>query len=112
MEEYLTDSPMTEQTNDGITELKRNLGAYISPRDITQLFTKAIEAPDIRNEHGVPFVIAYGCSDNTRRFWSLETGRKYLDYQPQDDTEIIYSKEIARVITGEGTDVRGGKVGI
>ena len=54
---------------------------------------------------------AYGCSDNTRRFWSLETGRKYLDYQPQDDTEIIYSKEIARVLTGEGTNVRGGKVG-
>jgi hypothetical protein len=102
---------MTEQTDNGITELKRNLGAYISPRDLTQLFTKAIEAPDIRNEHGVPFVIAYGSSDNTRRFWSLETGRKYLDYQPQDDTEIIYSKEIARVLTGEGTSVRGGKVG-
>ncbi len=109
---HLAEPEGTGPIGNGIANFKRNLGAYISPRDITQLFTKAIEAPDVRNEHGVPFVIAYGCSDNTRRFWSLETGRKYLDYQPQDDTEIIYSKEIARVITGEGTGVRGGKVGI
>ena len=91
---------------------KRDLGAYISPRDITQLFSRAIEAPNIENEHGVPFVIAYGCSDNTRRFWSLETGREYLDYQPKDDTEIIYANEIRDLLTGDGTDIRGGKVGI
>lgn len=112
VEQHLANAPGATPTGVGISGFKRNLGAYISPRDITQLFTKAIEAPDIRNEHGIPFVIAYGCSDNTRRFWSLETGRKYLDYQPQDDTEIIYSKEIARVLTGENANVRGGKVGI
>ncbi|MDP6668203.1 MAG: NAD-dependent epimerase/dehydratase family protein, partial [Dehalococcoidia bacterium] len=112
VDEHLAEPEGTGPIGSGLANFKRNLGAYISPRDITQLFTKAIEAPDIGNEHGVPFVIAYGCSDNTRRFWSLETGRKYLDYQPQDDTEIIYSKEITRVITGEGTGVRGGKVGI
>jgi nucleoside-diphosphate-sugar epimerase len=111
-EQYLGDSSMSEQTSGGIAEFKRNLGAYISPRDITQLFTKAIEAPNIEDEHGVPFVVAYGCSDNTRRFWSLETGRKYLDYQPQDDTEVKYAAEITRLITGEGTNIRGGKVGI
>ncbi|MEE8046450.1 MAG: NAD(P)-dependent oxidoreductase [Dehalococcoidia bacterium] len=111
-DEYLGSSPMSEQTRGGIAEFKRNLGAYISPRDITQLFTKAVEAPNIEDEHGVPFVIAYGCGDNTRRFWSLETGRKYLDYQPQDDTEVLYAKEVAELITGAGTDVRGGKVGI
>lgn len=111
-EQYLGASSMSEQTSGGIAEFKRNLGAFISPRDITQLFTRAIEAPNIENEHGVPFVVAYGCSDNTRRFWSLETGRKYLDYQPQDDTEIIYAQEIAQLITGADTNVRGGKVGI
>jgi nucleoside-diphosphate-sugar epimerase len=112
VDEYLGTSPMSEQTTGGIAEFKRNLGAYISPRDITQLFTKAVEAPNIADEHGVPFVVAYGCSDNTRRFWSLETGRKYLDYQPQDDTEILYANEVAQLLTGTGTDVRGGKVGI
>ena len=111
-EQYIGDSTMSEQTAGGIAEFKRNLGAYISPRDITQLFTKAVEATNIEDEHGVPFVVAYGCSDNTRRFWSLETGRKYLDYQPQDDTEVKYAKEVAQLITGDGTNVRGGKVGI
>lgn len=111
-EQYIGDSSMSEQTSGGIAEFKRNLGAYISPRDITQLFIRAVEAPNIEDEHGVPFVVAYGCSDNTRRFWSLETGRKYLDYQPQDDTEVKFAKEVAQLITGDGTSVRGGKVGI
>jgi len=110
--QYLSADSMSEQTRGGLEEFKRNLGAYISPRDITQLFTKAVEAPEIENEHGVPFVVAYGCSDNTRRFWSLETARKYLDYQPEDDTEVIYSQEIVQLITGDRTDIRGGKVGI
>lgn len=110
--DYTSSDSMSEQTSGGLAEFKRNLGARISPRDITQLFTKAVEAPKIENEHGVPFVVAYGCSDNTRRFWSLETARKYLDYQPEDDTEITYAKEIAELITGSDTDIRGGKVGI
>jgi nucleoside-diphosphate-sugar epimerase len=109
---YLSDDSMSEQTSGGLAEFKRNLGAYISPRDITQLFTKAVKQNNIENEHGVPFVVAYGCSDNTRRFWSLETARKYLDYQPEDDTEVIYSQEIVQMITGDNTNVRGGKVGI
>ena len=50
---------------------KRDLGAYISPRDITQLFTRAIEAPNIENEDGVPWQVVYGISNNTRAFWSL-----------------------------------------
>ncbi|WFG39558.1 NAD-dependent epimerase/dehydratase family protein [Candidatus Lucifugimonas marina] len=110
--DYTSANSMSEETAGGLAEFKRNLGARISPRDITQLFTKAVEAPNIENEHGVPFVVAYGCSDNTRRFWSLETARKYLDYQPEDDTEITYAKEIAELITGPEANVRGGKVGI
>lgn len=110
--DYTSANSMSEQTAGGLAEFKRNLGARISPRDITQLFTKAVEAPNIENEHGVPFVVAYGCSDNTRRFWSLETARKYLDYQPEDDTEITYAKEIAELITVPEANVRGGKVGI
>src|SRR5215208_1871478 len=31
---------------------KRDLGAYISPRDLTQLFVKSIEVPNIEDEHG------------------------------------------------------------
>ena len=50
---------------------KRDLGAYISPRDITQLFVKSIETPNIDNEHGIPWQVVYGISNNTRAFWSL-----------------------------------------
>ena len=49
---------------------KRDLGAYISPRDITQLFVKSIETPNIDNEHGIPWQVVYGISNNTRAFWS------------------------------------------
>src|SRR5687768_16676087 len=68
--------------------LKRNLGAYISERDITQLFCRAIETERIEDEHGVPFQIVYGISDNTRAFWSLVNARKVLGYAPEDDAEL------------------------
>ena len=46
---------------------KRDLGAYLSPRDLAQLFTRAIETPNIENEHGIPWQVVYGISNNTRR---------------------------------------------
>ena len=39
---------------------KRDLGVYVSPRDLTQLFVKAIEVEDIDDEHGVPWHVVYG----------------------------------------------------
>src|SRR5687767_3002718 len=40
--------------------LHRDLGAWASPRDLAQLFVKSIDAPDIKNEFGVPFQVFYG----------------------------------------------------
>jgi len=88
---------------------KRDLGAYISPRDITQLFQKAIEAPNIENEHGVPWQVVYGISDNTRAFWSLTSARKALGYEPQDDSEVKFADDIRRFLIGENAG--GGRVG-
>jgi nucleoside-diphosphate-sugar epimerase len=76
--------------------LKRSLGAYISERDIAQLFCRAIDAPDIEDEHGIPFQIVYGISDNTRAFWSLANARRVLGYAPQDDSELLYAGLIQR----------------
>ena len=89
---------------------KRDLGAYISPRDITQLFRKAVETPDIRNEHGVPWLVVYGISDNTRAFWSLVSARKALGYEPEDDSEVKYAADIAAFLTGEGAAALPGRV--
>ena len=80
---------------------KRDLGAYISPRDLSQLFARAIEAPDIENEYGVPWQVVYGISDNTRAFWSLASARQVLGYQPEDDSEVKYAEDIRGLLTGK-----------
>ena len=77
---------------------KRDLGAYISPRDITQLFMRAIEAENIENEHGIPWQVVYGISNNTRAFWSLSNAREKLGYEPQDDSEISFSADVKKYL--------------
>lgn len=81
-----------------LTGYKRNLGAYISPRDLRQLFVKSIETPDIANEHGIPFQIFYGVSNNARAFWSIANARKVIGYAPQDDSEVTFADDIRRVL--------------
>ncbi len=94
----------------GKSTYKRGLGAHFSERDLRQLFSRAIETEDIANEHGVPWQIVYGISGNARAFWSLESARRVLGYEPEDDSEIKFSDEIAKHLTGN--DGAGpGKVG-
>jgi hypothetical protein len=73
----------------------RDLGAYISPRDLTQLFEKSIEAQNIDDEWGIPFRIFYGISNNARKFWGIANARRVIGYAPKDDSEVKYWKEIA-----------------
>ena len=86
-------------------------GAYISPRDITQLFTRAIEAPNIENEDGVPWQVVYGISNNTRAFWSLSNAREVLGYEPQDDSEVKYADDIRGFLVGDNATGGPGRVG-
>jgi NAD dependent epimerase/dehydratase family len=78
----------------------RDLAGYISERDLQQLFAKSVEAPDIADEHGVPFQIFYGVSDNARTFWSITNARKVIGYEPQDDSERKFAKDIAELLHG------------
>ena len=73
---------------------RRDLGAYISPRDLVQLFVKSIEAPSIEDEHGIPFQVFYGISGNTSAFWSIVNARKVIGYAPKDDAELKFADEI------------------
>jgi hypothetical protein len=91
---------------------KRDLGAYISPRDITQLFQKATDAPNIDNEHGIPWQVVYGISNNTRAFWSLSSAREVLGYEPQDDSEVKYADDIRGFLTGDSSKGGVGRVGL
>jgi NAD+ dependent glucose-6-phosphate dehydrogenase len=97
-------------TGDPMT-YKRDLGAYISPRDLTQLFRKAIDTPNIENEHGVPWQVVYGISNNTRAFWSLANARKVLGYEPEDDSEVKFATDIQGFLVGDGATGGLGRVG-
>ena len=81
---------------------KRDLGAYISPRDITQLFEKCIEVENIENEYDVPWQVVYGISNNTRAFWSLSNARKVFGYEPKDDSDILFAEASKSIISEAG----------
>ncbi|MEZ4584583.1 MAG: NAD-dependent epimerase/dehydratase family protein [Caldilineaceae bacterium] len=78
--------------------VRRALGAYISQRDMAQLFIKSIETEDIRDEHGVPFQIFYGVSENPHAFWSIANARKVIGYAPEDNSELRFADLIAEHI--------------
>jgi hypothetical protein len=78
----------------------RELAGYISERDMQQLFCKSIETPEVEDEYGVPFHIFYGVSNNARTFWSITNARRVIGYEPQDDSEVRFAEDIARLLHG------------
>ena len=94
----------------GIAAFKRALGAWLSDRDCAQLCRCAVETADIVGKNEVPWVVAYGISDNTRAFWSLASARRQLGYAPQDDSELAYAGDVRRLLT-EGTAGAAGPLG-
>jgi nucleoside-diphosphate-sugar epimerase len=81
---------------------KRDLGAYLSARDLQQLVVRSLEAAGIEDEWGVPFQIFYGISDNARAFWSIANAREMIGYAPEDDSEVKYADDIRRVLIEPG----------
>jgi len=90
---------------------KRDLGAYISARDLQQLFVRSLETEHIEDQWRVPFQIFYGISDNTRAFWSIANARRTIGYDPQDDSEIKYAADIRRLLVDEALTGRLGAAG-
>ena len=79
---------------------KRDLGAFISQRDLQQLFVRSLECGPLEDEWDVPFQIFYGVSNNTRAFWTIANARQVIGYQPEDDSEVRYATDIARLLGG------------
>lgn len=92
----------------GVAGFKRALGAYLSDRDCASLFRSAVDRGQIAGANGIPWSVIYGISDNTRAFWSLDSARRDLGYAPQDDSEVIYSTDIARIISRNDASGRLG----
>jgi UDP-glucose 4-epimerase len=78
--------------------LHRALGAWLSQRDQVQQVVRMVEAENIEDENGIPFLVVYGISGNTHRFWSIVNAREKLDYEPQDDSQVAFADEIARIV--------------
>ena len=80
-----------------IPTMHRALGAYLSARDQVQQAIKMVETPDITDDNGVAFLIVYGISGNTHRFWSLASARRKLGYTPEDDSQVNFADKIAAI---------------
>ncbi|HEX9126502.1 MAG TPA: NAD(P)-dependent oxidoreductase, partial [Methylomirabilota bacterium] len=80
-----------------IKVMHRGLGAYLSQRDQVQQAIRMVEAENIADEHGVPFLIVYGISGNTHRFWSIASAREKIGYAPEDDSQVNFADKIAAV---------------
>lgn len=87
------------------TGFHRDLGAYISERDLQQLFVKSIETEEIRDRYGIPFQVFYGISDNARQFWSIANAREVIGYAPEDDSEIKFAAGVAAILAPLGGPV-------
>ena len=77
--------------------MHRALGAYLSQRDQIQQAIKMVETEDITDEHGLPFLIVYGISGNTHRFWSLANAKGKIGYAPEDDSQVNFADKIAKI---------------
>ncbi|OLC34435.1 MAG: hypothetical protein AUH81_12290 [Candidatus Rokubacteria bacterium 13_1_40CM_4_69_5] len=58
---------------------------------------RMVETEDITDEHGVPFLIVYGISGNTHRFWSIANARRKIGYTPEDDSQVNFADKIAAI---------------
>jgi hypothetical protein len=80
-----------------IKVMHRALGAYLSRRDQVQQAIKMVETERIEDEHGIPFLIVYGISGNTHRFWSIANARRAIGYEPADDSQVNFADKIAAI---------------
>ena len=78
-----------------LVRMRRALAVYMSARDMLQLFVRCIDTEDITDEHGVPFQIFYGISDNPHAFWSIANARRVVGYAPEDSSERRFAAKVA-----------------
>jgi uronate dehydrogenase len=69
--------------------IARELGAWISHRDMAQLAVRCVQAPPFH------FLVLYGVSANTRAMWGGDdAARAHVGYVPQDNAEA-WAAELA-----------------
>jgi uronate dehydrogenase len=74
---------------------RRALATWLSLPDLLRLVTAALTRP------GVGFLVAYGISANTRRFYDSGAAWERLGYVPQDNAEV-FAAEVEHLMQPEG----------
>ncbi|MEM8811592.1 MAG: NAD(P)-dependent oxidoreductase [Pseudomonadota bacterium] len=74
----------------------RHLMTWISERDLVQLVSVGLRAPDLH------FEVVYGMSDNERRFWNNENAYR-LGYKPEDRSQD-HAERIMALAVPENAD--------
>jgi len=92
------DDDMDNMKPGDLPTMHRALGAFLSRRDQVQQAVRMVETEHIADEHGVPFLIVYGISGNTHRFWSIANARDKLGYAPEDDSQVLFADQIAATV--------------
>ncbi len=75
---------------------RRGLHTWLSLPDLARLVAAALTAPD------VGFLVAYGISDNTRRWWDTKAAWDRLGYRPQDDSEV-FAPQVQHLVQPAGS---------
>lgn len=74
---------------------RRALATWLSLPDLLRLVTAALTAPQ------VGFLVAYGISNNTRRFYDSAQAWQRLGYEPQDNAEA-FAAQVEHLLQPEG----------
>jgi uronate dehydrogenase len=74
----------------------RGLHTWLSLPDLARLVSAALTAPD------VGFLVAYGISNNTRRWWDTQAAWDRLGYRPQDDSEV-FAPQVQHILQAAGS---------
>ena len=87
--------------------MHRALGSWLSAHDQAQQAILALDTERIEDMHGVPFLVIYGISGNTHRFWSLDSARRVLGYQPKDDSQVAFADRLQEIVKAPRAEGRG-----
>ena len=73
-----------------VEAVRRERTIVLGVRDCGQLFTRAVEAPDVE------FAVVNGFSREGAARYDLEPGRRLIGYEPQDDFETALASHLDR----------------
>src|SRR5690606_10844062 len=66
----------------------RTLSAFVSARDLSHLFVRCIEQPDVQ------YAVLQAVSDNRFKRMDISSTREIVGYEPEDDAFRIFEKGI------------------